>query len=29
MKPFTQPDDDGFNPYGSGPVPIGPRKVTL
>ncbi len=27
MKPFTRPDDDGFNPYGSGPVPIGPRKV--
>jgi hypothetical protein len=22
----TQPDDDGFNPFGSGPVPIGPRK---
>ncbi len=26
MRPFTQPDDDGFNPFGSGPVPIGPRK---
>lgn len=23
---FAQSDDDGFNQFGSGPVPIGPRK---